>query len=152
MRRRLLLLPFTVQIPVDERDPKLTEKLKPEWPAIFRWALDGCLEWQRMGLAPPAVVRNATADYFSGEDLFGQWLDDECDTEIGNIWKWETVRRLFEAWSAYATRGNEQSGTIKALSEELQTRGFEKCKKGHAKNRSFSGIQLVRKTFNENNE
>src|SRR5215211_988224 len=36
MRRRLLLVPFTVQIPKAERDPKLMEKLKSEWPAILR--------------------------------------------------------------------------------------------------------------------
>jgi putative DNA primase/helicase len=36
IRRRLLLVPFTVQIPKDERDSKLMEKLKPEWPAILR--------------------------------------------------------------------------------------------------------------------
>ena len=43
--------PFLVQIPVDERDPGIwMEKLKAEWPAILRWALDGCLEWQRSGL------------------------------------------------------------------------------------------------------
>ena len=37
MRRRLLLVPFTVQIPPDERDPDLPRKLKAEWPAILRW-------------------------------------------------------------------------------------------------------------------
>jgi putative DNA primase/helicase len=45
MRRRMLLVPFLVQIPVEERDPDLPEKLKAEWPAILRWCLDGCLEW-----------------------------------------------------------------------------------------------------------
>ena len=55
MRRRLLLVPFTVQIPPAERDPRLAEKLKAEWPAILRWCLEGCLEWQRVGLAPPAL-------------------------------------------------------------------------------------------------
>ena len=50
MRRRMLLVPFTVQIPPEERDPDLPAKLKAEWPAILRWAIDGCLEWQRIGL------------------------------------------------------------------------------------------------------
>jgi putative DNA primase/helicase len=34
MRRRMLLVPFTVQIPPEERDPDLPQKLKAEWPAI----------------------------------------------------------------------------------------------------------------------
>ena len=28
--------------------------------AILRWAVDGCLEWQRVGLSPPAMVLDAT--------------------------------------------------------------------------------------------
>ena len=60
MRRRLLLVPFTVQIPPAERDTDLPRKLEAEWPAILRWCLDGCLEWQRDGLAPPEIVRAAT--------------------------------------------------------------------------------------------
>jgi putative DNA primase/helicase len=48
MRRRLLLVPFLVQIPPAERDPHLARKLEPEWPAILRWCIDGC----RHGSAP----------------------------------------------------------------------------------------------------
>ena len=52
IRRRLHLIPFTVTIPPDERDPDLPEKLKAEWPAILRWAIDGCLDWQQRGARP----------------------------------------------------------------------------------------------------
>ena len=56
IRRRVLLVPFLQVIPEAERDLHLPEKLKAEWPAIFRWAIDGCLAWQREGLAhPPAL-------------------------------------------------------------------------------------------------
>jgi putative DNA primase/helicase len=44
-------------------DDKLEEKLKAEWSAILRWCLDGCLDWQRDGLRPPASVQEATTDY-----------------------------------------------------------------------------------------
>ena len=63
MRRRLLLVPFTVQIPRGERDPELARKLSPK-PGHLRWCIDGCLEWQRVGLAPPAAVLDATGSYF----------------------------------------------------------------------------------------
>ena len=46
MRRRLLLVPFTVQIPPHERDTELPHKLQAEWPAILRWCVNGCLQWQ----------------------------------------------------------------------------------------------------------
>ena len=60
IRRRLKLIPFTVTIPEQERDEKLSESLKAEWPGILQWMIDGCLAWQRDGLAPPDIVRSAT--------------------------------------------------------------------------------------------
>ena len=152
IRRRLLLVPFFVCIPPAERDPHLHEKLKDEWPAILRWIVDGCLEWQRIGLAPPSIVRDATDEYFSGEDVFGQWLDDECDVEIGNDWKWETVGGLFTAWTAYAMQANEEPGTIKGFSEQMQARGFTQCRKGHDRTRAFGGIWFKRKIINDVND
>jgi P4 family phage/plasmid primase-like protien len=142
MKRRLLIVPFTVRIPEAERDPELSRKLEEEWPAILRWAVDGCLEWQRIGLAPPAVVLAATAQYFAGEDLFGQWLDDACEIDIGNTWKWETVGSLFDSWSSYALRGNENPGSKKAFSEQMQARGFVSGHKGHAKTRVLFGVRF----------
>ena len=63
MRRRLLLVPFTVQIPMEERDPDWPRSSRPSGrPSSL--GLDGCLEWQRIGLAPPASVREATDEYF----------------------------------------------------------------------------------------
>ena len=35
------------------QDPRLTEKLKAEWPGILRWAFEGCLEWQKIGILKP---------------------------------------------------------------------------------------------------
>jgi putative DNA primase/helicase len=145
-------VPFVVQIPEAERDPYLQEKLKVEWPAILRWAVDGCVEWQRIGLAPPAIVRDATDEYFSGEDLLGQWLEDACYTEIGNTWKWEPTSALFAAWSTYATNGGHRPGTTKAFSEQMQARGYQPCRKTHANTRAFAGILFKRKNPNENNQ
>jgi putative DNA primase/helicase len=78
IRRRLNLLPFTVTIPPEDRDRDLPEKLKAEWPGILRWMIQGCLEWQRIGLAPPQVVRDATAAYLEAEDAVGAWIEERC--------------------------------------------------------------------------
>jgi hypothetical protein len=78
IRRRVLLVPFLQVIPEEKRDEHLPEKLKAEWPAILRWAIDGCLAWQREGLAPPESARAATKDYLDAEDLLGQWLEESC--------------------------------------------------------------------------
>src|SRR5262249_39607000 len=74
IRRRMLLLPFTVTIPKAKRDRKLSEKLlKDEGPAILRWMIDGCLEWQESaGLLIPKTVRDASDVYFADQDVLEQ--------------------------------------------------------------------------------
>jgi putative DNA primase/helicase len=76
--RRLHLLNFHVTIPEDERDPHLQDKLIAELPGILAWTVQGCLDWQRIGLDPPEEIKAATADYRKSEDIFDQWLDDCC--------------------------------------------------------------------------
>ena len=70
-RRRFNLVPFTVTVPPAERDPGLAEKLKEEWSGILAWAIEGCLEWQRIGLIPPSAVTKATENYLTEEDAVG---------------------------------------------------------------------------------
>jgi putative DNA primase/helicase len=152
MRRRLLLVPFTVQIPLAERDIHLTEKLEAEWPAILRWAIDGCLEWQRIGLSPPKVVTDATNEYFAAEDGFGQWLEDECEIDIGNSFKWEAVGALFESWTAYSTTAGNIPGTAKNFAEMLANRGATFVRKGKDRTRSYEGIRLKPKPASWNDQ
>jgi putative DNA primase/helicase len=144
MRARLLLVPFTVQIPAAERDINLMDKLRPEWPAILRWAMDGCVEWHGIGLAPPTVVTKATDEYFTGQDRITQWLEDECDAEPGNHYKRAPIADLYASWSTYCRDNGDEPGSKNALAEELDSRGFERTKVGHAKTRSYSGIRLLR--------
>ena len=42
------------------------------------WAIAGCLEWQRIGLAPPDVVSAATEEYFRAEDSIELWMNECC--------------------------------------------------------------------------
>ncbi len=91
--------------------PELAEKLKAEWPAILRWCVDGCLEWQHTGLAPPAIVRDATESYFADQDTLQQWLDD-C-TEDGGQFAFSRTADLFASWKTGArpaTPGRAASG------------------------------------------
>jgi putative DNA primase/helicase len=140
MRRRLLLVPFTVQIPVSERDLNLPDKLKAEWPAILRWCLNGCLEWQRIGLAPPESVRAATENYFSDQDTLGQWLDD-C-TEDGGPLAFTRIKDLFASWKDWTEARNYKPGTTMALSDMLVDRGFVKKRESNTGQRGFAGLTV----------
>jgi putative DNA primase/helicase len=97
IRRRFLLVPFTVTIPPKERDPKLAEKLRPEWPAILRWMIDGSLEWHRGGLTVPDVVRTATDSYFDDQDTMAQWIDDWI---VRDLYSFTPTAELFQNWKS----------------------------------------------------
>ena len=79
--RRLVLIPFTQTIPVDERDPQLTDKLLCEADGILVWAVEGCLKYQRRGLKPSAAMKRASAEYRKETDILGEWLETCCDVE-----------------------------------------------------------------------
>lgn len=51
--RRIHMIPFTVQIPKEKIDRRLKYKLSAELTGIFRWAVEGCLLWQKEGLKCP---------------------------------------------------------------------------------------------------
>jgi putative DNA primase/helicase len=135
MRRRLLLVPFTVQIPPAERDSNLLQKLEPERPAILRWCIDGCLEWQRIGLAPPTIVLDATDAYFADQDTLQQWLD-ECIYDAGPH-AFARQSELFTSWKSWCEERNYKPGSSMALSEALIDRGHEKIREGGTGHRGF---------------
>jgi putative DNA primase/helicase len=139
IRRRLNLIPFTVTIPQEERDPSLAEKLRAEFPGILGWAIRGCLEWQEQGLNPPAAVLNATADYMAGEDAIGRWLEDGCISDEG---LWTSGASLFLDYRAWCDRGGEKPASPKRLTQALEGRGFVQKRTSSA--RGFSGIGLRR--------
>ena len=139
IRRRLLLVPFTVQIPPGERDANLRNRLKVEWPAILRWCIDGCLAWQELGLVPPTIVRDATESYFADQDTLGQWLEDA--TEDGGPLAFTRIAELFASWKAWCEERNHKPGTTTALSDMLTDRGFEK-KREHGGHRGFAGLVI----------
>lgn len=137
-RRRFNIVPFTHKPVVV--DYSLEETLRAEWPGILRWAIEGCLNWQKQGLVRPPIVSAATADYFSEQDLFGQWLDEKCEVEIGNPHKWETVAALYASWSAFARNAGDDAGSVKAFNPKMLTKGLQPSRKSQA--RGFAGVQL----------
>jgi putative DNA primase/helicase len=131
IRRRFLLVPFNVVIPEAERDKDLTEKLKAEWPGILEWMINGALEWQRVGLAPPPVVNDATAAYLESEDAISLWLE-ECTVADRNAW--ESHSALFGSWKTWCERTGEYVGTQRRFLQSLETKaGVEYERRMHAR-------------------
>lgn len=143
MRRRLLLVPFTVQIPLAERDLELAEKLWAERRAILRWCIEGCLEWRHMGLSPPATVLEATDDYFKEQDTVGQWIED-CIRDAEQP-AFTRLAELFASWRYWCEERNLKPGSTLALSGALADRGYKKQREAGTGQRGFSKIVIRRK-------
>jgi P4 family phage/plasmid primase-like protien len=143
IRRRFLLVPFTVCIPKADRDPLLAEKLKAEWPAILRWMVDGCLEWRQFGLMVPEIVRAATDDYLGDQDSLGQWAGECVEKVAPNVDPnaFVTTRKLFGSWKAWCAARNLSPGTETAFADSLKDRGYEQ--KRTMKARGFKWLRLI---------
>lgn len=140
-KRRFNIIPF-VHKPV-KPDSLLETKLRDEYPAILRWMIGGCLDWQANGLVRPDVVTDATKAYFAEQDLFGQWIDEKC--EVGPE-KWEVKAMLYANWKAFAEESGDKPGSAKTFHGMMLKRGFLDAKKrlGNAFPRAFTGLSLTR--------
>jgi putative DNA primase/helicase len=121
MRRRMHLIPFLVTIPPEKRDNGLKAKLKDEGPGILQWLIEGCLEYQRIGLNPPASVMEATDEYFQDEDSIANWIDERCEVGKGLSAR---ASMLFVSWKDYAERAGLFVGNSKRFKAELNRLGY----------------------------
>jgi putative DNA primase/helicase len=137
IRRRFKLIPFTVTIPPEERDPDLFDKLKEEWPGILSWMLDGCSDWQEQRLAPPASVTAATAEYLEAEDALAAWVEECCSVDAQ---EWTNTTTLFGSWSEWAAKAGEFVGTQRRFAQALEAHGYQSMRK--MTGRGFNGIAI----------
>lgn len=119
IKRRFRLIPFTVTIPKPERDTDLFQKLKPEWPAIMAWAIDGCLAWQAEGLEPPTAVAEATSGYLDQEDALNSWFKECCEHDEGSR---VGLDELYKSWRTWALDNGADPGTKRTLTRDLEDR------------------------------
>jgi putative DNA primase/helicase len=140
MRRRMQVVPFAVTIPPDRRDPKLITTLMAERAGILGWMLDGCAEWQRIGLAAPDCVRVAAEDYFDSEDVVGQWIDETC--QLGPNER-AASRALYASWVKWCDAEGHSPGSARALGEALRARGFKPAKVAKGRGRAGIGLRKI---------
>jgi len=138
MKRRLHLIPFTVTIPPEKRDSRLTETLLAERDGILAWAVEGGLVWQRQGLQPPACVVAATEEYFDEEDAVGDFLEEEAERHPQSR---VAVAEVFQRWQEWASRRGEYVGTSRWLSQQLINRGLARTRL-HGGVKGLAGLSL----------
>lgn len=114
--RRLMLIPFSVQIPVDKVDKDLKYKLQRESVGILNWIVEGALKWQHEGLEPPEIVVNASNEYRNEMDVITMFVEDCC--EIGAYQA--PAGELFKRYKSWAEENSEYSMSKQKFSREVR--------------------------------
>jgi putative DNA primase/helicase len=124
--RRVQLVSFDVVIPPEKRDHELAERIRGEAPGVLNWIIQGALEWQRMGLAPPLVVREQTERYRASEDVIGQFLDEHTVRMPAASVKAGVLYGAFKKW---CDEGGQKPANGNEFGAEVQGRGIERVKR-----------------------
>lgn len=122
--RRILRIPFEHVIPAGDRDPAVKATLRDAeggGPAILAWAVSGCLDWARRGLATPDVITAATHDYRAEQDPLREFIEDACI--IGaDLWiPAAALRKAYDDWAH--ENGLRHTLSPKAFRDTLEERG-----------------------------
>lgn len=142
---RMVLLPFDLSFvdrePENENerraDPTLPSKLEAELPGILAWMVRGCLEWQRMGIAPPAAVKEAVSGYRKEEDTIGDFIEECCVIDPNLSVSSTEIYSAFEEW--WKTNVSNKIPKQKWFGTRMGRR-FERRKSGTVK---YFGVALL---------
>lgn len=138
---RIHVVPFEVRIGDDELDRSLFQKLLDEASGILNWLIQGCQEWQRIGLAPPSAVVGATAAYRGQSDIVGRFLRERCEVRISSR---VGASELFAAFERWCEMEDEKPWSQKAFGKRLRYTGeFEHKRSGPNGAYEWYGLQLA---------
>jgi putative DNA primase/helicase len=128
--RRLLLIPFTHQVPDEQVDEDLKPKLLAEAPAILAWIVRGAVAYLHDGLGSCQAVAEATAAYRTDCDTLGGFIEDCCVIGPNVRVNQADLRVAWEDW--HAARGSKP-WSLRTLKEALTERGVLARRGGEVK-------------------
>ncbi len=118
---RIKLVPFEVQIPEEEQDKTLAEKLRTEAAGILAWAVRGCLEWQRHGsLGEPEEVRAATREYQEEMDPLADFFEERCELRPD---AWASKKALQHSYKGWCEQAGQKQLDWNAVADRLKELG-----------------------------
>jgi putative DNA primase/helicase len=140
--RRIKLIRFPVQIPEEEWDQDLPEKLWAEAPGILNWLVEGCLSWQKWGLNVPEAVKESTAEFRGEMDVLADFLAERCIIASD---KSGTAKELYQCYKDWAEdQGLSEREILKqrTFGMALSERGFRRHRSTHGRHR-WTGLGVL---------
>lgn len=133
MWKRVRLVPWTVQIPNDEKDRRLPYKLGQELSGILNWALVGYALYADEGLEPSEEMKRATEEYRHQQDKLEQFIEARCYTDEGRLIEsdlYVTKANLYGSYCDWCKESNVFPEQDRKFGERMFEKGYaEKVKK-----------------------
>lgn len=134
--RRIMLIPFKVQIPQNQVDKDLKFKLQREAAGILNWIVQGAMMWQTEGLKPPQVVTDASEAYRNEMDVIQYFISENCT--LGEEYQ-TPASDLFQVYKQWATESSEYVMSKQKFGQEMRKK-FPYKKTDHG--RFYQGFKL----------
>ena len=129
--RRVLILPFNVEIPIEKQNRNLSYQLESEYPAIFNWILEGRkrLMGNNFKFSQNEVSEAAIQEYRENASNVFQWLTDRSFRYTGDgseVRRWVMSKYLFDNYEAWCRKYDEMALGVRTFGTTMQDIGFQK--------------------------
>ena len=138
LKRRVVIIECGEAVPKQKRDVDLAEKLRSEKSGILNWLLAGWSEVRRSSLEIPAVVLEASSQFFNDRnELRAFW--EECVAKAPG--EKVPVGELYQAYCSYCAQEAIKARGQREFGQLLRTvLKVERCRTGST--RYWKGISL----------
>lgn len=142
MARRLQDIGWDVIVPPAKRIQGLAEKIiASEAAGVLNWAIRGCLDWQKQGLAVPDSVTAKTREHIAQSNPLATWLEEETDAVPDAVTENGQLYGSYKTWAERA--GVRRPMSMKAFTIRLQEQGFVQDKDSRTRRAVTRGLALA---------
>jgi putative DNA primase/helicase len=121
--RRLVILPWTVMIPEEQRNNNLREELLEDLPGVLAWIIEGAKKYFKNGLPRLPMMIDAKQALRDSCDDLGRWLDESVEQAPQFRVTSAVFYKSFLSWSQ--AEGNTYPIAQRIFTERLRDKGFE---------------------------
>lgn len=112
-----------------------------ELEGVLAWCVNGCVMWQKEGLAVPEAVTTATASFRDDANPLLEWVEHSCEHDRTARESGSALHASYVGWTTAARRPNDYpSGRSKVWARALLSLGCEPYRT--ATERGYSGLRL----------
>lgn len=139
---RVFIIPMNRPVPIEQRDPRLQEKLRAEMAGIFNMALIGLKRITRAkAFTQVKQVNSARADYKAENDTEAAFVAECCVRDANAKTNAQT---LYDAYAAWCKRNGTMAKSKLKVARDWQRLGFVRIHERQAN--VYQGLRIAEST------